>query len=165
MPGSPVTARPHDQDRVLYDEDDPEWRRLALEAQRRRPVAGLRRHRRQAQAGPRHPVVGGQPQPPGRPAGLWNMITKAKTDPRDIAPLRDAIRRRINELGITQAEAAERIGIERRLSTHYQNSLRTMLGPEQWLGLVEGLGLAGEELPRRLSYLPQMTDHRVLRLW
>ena len=79
-------------------------------------------------------------------------MPKPKTDPRDMAPLRDAIRRRINELGITQAEAAERIGIERRLLTHYQNSLRTMLGPEQWRGLVDGLGLDHKDLLGKLGY-------------
>ena len=81
-------------------------------------------------------------------------MPKPKTNPRDMAPLRDAIRRRINELGITQAEAAERIGIERRLLTHYQNHLRTMPGPEQWRGLVEGLALDASKVLNELSYLP-----------
>ena len=80
-------------------------------------------------------------------------MPKAKTDPRDMAPLRDAIRLRINELGITQAEAAERIGVERRLLTHYQNHLRTMPGPDQWRGVVEGLGLDPVEVLRALGYL------------
>ena len=80
-------------------------------------------------------------------------MPKAKTDPRDMEPLRDAIRRRINELGITQAEAAHRIGIERRLLTHYQNKLKSMPGPEQWRGLVEGLGLDASKLLHGLGYM------------
>ena len=42
-------------------------------------------------------------------------MPKEKTDPRHMYPLRDAIRRRINELGITQSEAARRVDVEVRL--------------------------------------------------
>ena len=79
-------------------------------------------------------------------------MPKAKTDPKLMYPLRDAIRRRINELGITHSEAARRVGIEVRLLTHYQNRLRSMPGPEQWRALVEGLELDGEGLLRELGY-------------
>ena len=79
-------------------------------------------------------------------------MPKQKTDPKHMYPLRDAIRRRINELGITHSEAARRVGIEVRLLTHYQNRLRSMPGPEQWRALVEGLELDGEGLLRELGY-------------
>ena len=80
-------------------------------------------------------------------------MPKEKTDPKHMFPLRDAIRRRINELGITHSEAARRVGIEVRLLTHYKNRLRSMPGPEQWRVLVEGLGLDGEALLRELGYV------------
>ncbi len=74
-------------------------------------------------------------------------------DPHEMAPLRDAIRRRIHERGLSHGEAADRIGVERRLLTHYQNSLRSMPSPGQWKRLVEGLGLDAVEVLRELGYL------------
>ena len=89
-------------------------------------------------------------------------MPKQKTDPKHMYPLRDAIRRRINEFGITQSEAARRVDVEVRLLNYWQNSLRSMPGPEQWRALVVGLGLDGEELLRELGYV-NPTPHRVYR--
>ena len=79
-------------------------------------------------------------------------MPKEKTDPKHMYPLRDAIRRRINELGITHSEAARRVGVEVRLMTYYQNRLRSMPGPEQWRAQVEGLGLKASEILQALGY-------------
>ena len=80
-------------------------------------------------------------------------MPRERLDPREMAPLRDAIRRRIHEQGFSHGEAADRVGVERRLLTHYQNSLRSMPSPSQWRRLVEGLGLDAVEVLRSLGYL------------
>ena len=80
-------------------------------------------------------------------------MARPKADPATMKPLREAVRRRIAELGITQAEAAERIGVDRRLLTHWQNHLKTMPDPSQFQRLVEGLEMDPMEMLRGLGYL------------
>ncbi len=85
-------------------------------------------------------------------------MARPKAPPNQMAPLRDAIRRRIAELGLTQQEAADLLGMDRRLLTHYQNHLNSLPGPERWRRLVDVLGLDASEILARVGYLEASLD-------
>lgn len=75
-------------------------------------------------------------------------------DPRDLAPLREALREwRLRE-GLTLEEAAEALGLSDGSAVlHYETKVRSMPMASVWLGITAPLGVSRVELLRTLGYV------------
>ena len=83
-------------------------------------------------------------------------------DPRDLAPLREALREwRLRE-GLTLEEAAEVLGLSDGSAVlHYETKVRAMPVASVWLGITEPLEVSRVELLGRLGYLDKHFPLRI----
>lgn len=75
-------------------------------------------------------------------------------DPRDLAPLREAVRQWRVSSGLTQEQAADVLGLSAANNVfHLESRAVAMPNAETWRRLTEALGISREELLRELGYL------------